>query len=168
MVGVMTFDDIVDVIEQEAEEDIKALGGVRADRGAVRFRLAGDQGPLQLAADQSGYGVPRLLGAQAVRGRAAEDGCARRARADRRKPGRQCDHTDHDGGGSRARHARARRRQCAARHCARTDGRAAQRARLCGDHGRRGSGLVQGAGTRRGDRAGDGLQYGCCGRSAAF
>src|SRR3954465_2856934 len=28
MVGVITFDDIVDVIEQEAEEDIKALGGV--------------------------------------------------------------------------------------------------------------------------------------------
>jgi magnesium transporter len=31
MVGVMTFDDIVDVIEQEAEEDIKALGGVRKE-----------------------------------------------------------------------------------------------------------------------------------------
>jgi magnesium transporter len=30
MVGVITFDDIVDVIEQEAEEDIKALGGVQA------------------------------------------------------------------------------------------------------------------------------------------
>jgi magnesium transporter len=29
MVGVMTFDDIVDVIEQEAEEDIMALGGVQ-------------------------------------------------------------------------------------------------------------------------------------------
>ena len=28
LVGVMTFDDIVDVIEEEAEEDIKALGGV--------------------------------------------------------------------------------------------------------------------------------------------
>jgi magnesium transporter len=28
MVGVITFDDIVDVIEEEAEEDIKALGGV--------------------------------------------------------------------------------------------------------------------------------------------
>ncbi|MEJ0076370.1 MAG: magnesium transporter [Alphaproteobacteria bacterium] len=28
MVGVITFDDVVDVIEQEAEEDIKALGGV--------------------------------------------------------------------------------------------------------------------------------------------
>ena len=32
MVGVMTFDDIVDVIEQEAEEDIKALGGVGGPR----------------------------------------------------------------------------------------------------------------------------------------
>ena len=28
LVGVLTFDDIVDVIEEEAEEDIKALGGV--------------------------------------------------------------------------------------------------------------------------------------------
>jgi magnesium transporter len=28
MVGVITFDDIVDVIEEEAEEDIRALGGV--------------------------------------------------------------------------------------------------------------------------------------------
>ena len=28
LVGVLTFDDIVDVIEQEADEDIKALGGV--------------------------------------------------------------------------------------------------------------------------------------------
>ncbi len=31
LVGVITFDDIVDVIEQEAEEDIKALGGVTGD-----------------------------------------------------------------------------------------------------------------------------------------
>ena len=31
MVGVITFDDIVDVIEQEAEEDIKALGGVKGE-----------------------------------------------------------------------------------------------------------------------------------------
>src|SRR6185436_16002234 len=28
LVGVLTFDDIVDVIEEEADEDIKALGGV--------------------------------------------------------------------------------------------------------------------------------------------
>lgn len=31
LVGVLTFDDIVDVIEEEAEEDIKALGGVTRD-----------------------------------------------------------------------------------------------------------------------------------------
>lgn len=31
LVGVITVDDIVDVIEEEAEEDIKALGGVNAD-----------------------------------------------------------------------------------------------------------------------------------------
>jgi magnesium transporter len=30
LVGVLTFDDIVDVIEQEADEDIRALGGVSA------------------------------------------------------------------------------------------------------------------------------------------
>ncbi|WP_439573888.1 magnesium transporter [Phreatobacter sp.] len=31
LVGVLTVDDIVDVIEEEADEDIKALGGVKAD-----------------------------------------------------------------------------------------------------------------------------------------
>jgi magnesium transporter len=31
LVGVITFDDVVDVIEEEAEEDIKALGGVRSE-----------------------------------------------------------------------------------------------------------------------------------------
>jgi magnesium transporter len=31
LVGVLTFDDIVDVIEQEADEDMRALGGVGAD-----------------------------------------------------------------------------------------------------------------------------------------
>jgi magnesium transporter len=31
LVGVLTFDDIVDVIEEEAEEDIRALGGVSRD-----------------------------------------------------------------------------------------------------------------------------------------
>jgi magnesium transporter len=33
LVGVLTFDDIVDVIEEEAEEDIRALGGVTRDEG---------------------------------------------------------------------------------------------------------------------------------------
>jgi magnesium transporter len=33
LVGVLTFDDIVDVIEEEAEEDIRALGGITRDEG---------------------------------------------------------------------------------------------------------------------------------------
>ena len=53
LVGVLTFDDIVDVIEQEAEEDIKALGGVGARGRAVRLGLDHRQGPLHLAAGQS-------------------------------------------------------------------------------------------------------------------
>ena len=39
LVGVLTFDDIVDVIEEEAEEDIKALGGVGRDGRAVGLGL---------------------------------------------------------------------------------------------------------------------------------
>jgi magnesium transporter len=31
LVGVITFDDVADVIQEEAEEDIRALGGVRPD-----------------------------------------------------------------------------------------------------------------------------------------
>ena len=55
LVGVLTFDDIVDVIEQEAEEDIKALGGVSAyeelsnsvwDIVKARFPLAARQSRL--------------------------------------------------------------------------------------------------------------------------
>jgi len=34
LVGVLTFDDMVDVIEQEADEDIRALAGVNADEEA--------------------------------------------------------------------------------------------------------------------------------------
>lgn len=34
LVGVLTFDDIVDVIEQEADEDMRALAGVNADEEA--------------------------------------------------------------------------------------------------------------------------------------
>ena len=31
LVGIITFDEVADVIEEEAEEDIKALGGVRGE-----------------------------------------------------------------------------------------------------------------------------------------
>src|SRR4029077_12840882 len=46
MVGVITFDDIVDVIEQEAEEDIKALGGVGRTEELSDSVWQGDRGRL--------------------------------------------------------------------------------------------------------------------------
>ena len=119
MVGVMTFDDIVDVIEQEAEEDIKALGGVKGEEELSDSVWTIAQEPLQLAAGQSRDRVPRLLGARPVRGRTAEDGRARRARADRREPGRQCHDADHDHRGARARdRAISARRTPGASSCA--------------------------------------------------
>ena len=59
LVGVLTFDDIVDVIEEEAEEDIKALGGVSGEEELSDIGLDHRQGPLSLAARQSA--APRLL-----------------------------------------------------------------------------------------------------------
>ena len=61
LVGVLTFDDIVDVIEQEAEEDIKALGGVGATkncptRSGHRQRRA-SPGCSSISADRAGRGV---------------------------------------------------------------------------------------------------------------
>ena len=69
LVGVITVDDIVDVISEEAEEDIKALGGVQRRGRAVRPRLvdrakAGFNWLLINLAD----GVPGLVGARPVRG----------------------------------------------------------------------------------------------------
>ena len=104
LVGVLTHDEIVDVIEEEAEEDIRALGGVTHDEELADSVWDDRQGPLQLAADQSRHRVPGLVGAGAVRGLAGKDGGARRAGADRGEPGRQRHHPDHDGGGARARH----------------------------------------------------------------
>ena len=107
LVGVITFDDIVDVIEEEAEEDIKALGGVSRDEELSDSVWTIAREPLQLAAGQSRHRVPGLLGARPVRGPAAEDGGARGAGADRGEPGRQRHDADHDGRGARARDPRA-------------------------------------------------------------
>ena len=90
MVGVITFDDIVDVIEQEAEEDIKALGGVKGEEELSDSVWTIAKSRFNWLLVNLGDRVPRLLGARPVRGRTAEDGRARGARADRREPGRQC------------------------------------------------------------------------------
>ena len=67
LVGVILVDDIVDVLEEEADADIKQLGGVKSGRRALRHGLS-HQGPLQLAVRQYVHGVPGRVGAQALRG----------------------------------------------------------------------------------------------------
>jgi len=49
LVGVITIDDVVDVIEEEADEDLKALGGVTQRRRLVRQRLDHRARSFQLA-----------------------------------------------------------------------------------------------------------------------
>ena len=96
------------MIEEEAEEDIRALGGVTRDEELSELGVDHRARPVQLAAGQPGDRVPGVLGDRPVRGSAGEDGGAGGAGADRRQPGRQCRHADHDGGGARAGDARTR------------------------------------------------------------
>ncbi len=102
LVGVITFDDVADVIEEEAEEDIKALGGVISDeelsdtvwtivRGRFSWLLL-NLGAAFIAANVLGH----------VRGQLQHDGGAGGAGAGGGEPGRQCRHPDHDGRGARA------------------------------------------------------------------
>ena len=61
LVGVVTVDDVVDVIEEEAEEDIKALGGVARQR-SFGFGLDHCSRPISLAAGQSDDRAAGVLG----------------------------------------------------------------------------------------------------------
>ena len=158
LVGVVTVDDVVDVIEEEAEEDIKALGGVTGDEELSDSSLDHRARPVSLAACKSDDRVARVLGDPSVRGLAAEDGGARGADADRRQHGRQCRNPNHDGCGARACYPRPQPRQRLARDPARTRGRAAQRHGVCLDHGDGRRRLVQYQRSGPGDRAGDGVR----------
>ena len=55
LVGVITFDDIVDVIEEEAEEDIKALGGVGREEELSDSVWTIARRPVPLAVRQSAH-----------------------------------------------------------------------------------------------------------------
>ena len=127
LVGVITFDDIVDVIEEEAEEDIKALGGVSGEEELSDsvWTIAKSRFPWLFANLVMCAGVG--LGDQQFRGLDRQDGRARGADADRGQHGRQCRHPDHDRDGARARDPRIVERQCLADHPARNAGRPAQR-----------------------------------------
>ena len=123
LVGVITFDDIVDVIEEEAEEDIKALGGVRSEEELSDsvWTIAKGRFNWLLVNLATAFLASSVLGL--FEGQLAEDGGAGGAGADRREPGRQCRDPDHDGGGARARDPRTVERQCRAHHPARIAGR---------------------------------------------
>ena len=123
LVGVITVDDIVDVIEEEADEDVKALGGVSRDEELSDsvWTIARSRFPWLFA-----NLLTALLASWVIslfERSIGQDGRARRPDADRRQHGRQCRHADHDGRGARARHPRSRPRQCLAGGPARADGR---------------------------------------------
>jgi len=67
LVGVITIDDVVDVIEEEADEDLKALGGVTSDEELSDNVWTIARRPLQLAAGQSRHRLSGVLGAGPVR-----------------------------------------------------------------------------------------------------
>ena len=110
LVGVVTVDDVVEVIEEEADEDILRAGR-RRRRAHHRQRAPDRASPLLVAAGQPGHRDPRLRRHQAVRRHHRAHGGARRADADRGLHGRQRRHPDHDGRRAGAGHRRARRHQ---------------------------------------------------------
>jgi Mg/Co/Ni transporter MgtE len=100
LVGVITVDDVVDVIAEEADEEIKALGGITSDeelsdsiwtiaRGRFNWLL------VNLATALLAASVLGLFKGH------RKDGGARGAGADRGEPGRQRSNPDHDGCGPR-------------------------------------------------------------------
>ena len=102
LVGVITFDDVADVIEEEAEEDIKALGGVTHDEelSDTVWTIARGRFNWLLVNLGTAFLASSVLGL--FEGAIAEDGGAGGAGADRGEPGRQCHDADHDGRRARA------------------------------------------------------------------
>ncbi len=88
LVGVITIDDVVDVIEEEAEEDIKALGGVARDEELSDSVWTIAKGRFNWLLVNLAHRISCVRCAGFVRRSAREDGRARRARTDRGEPGR--------------------------------------------------------------------------------
>ena len=142
LVGVITFDDVVDVIEEEAEEDIKALGGVTDDeelsdsvwtiaRGRFNWLLVNlataflASSVLGLFEGQLQKMVALAVLAPIVASQGGNAATQTMTVAVRALATRDLE-----------------RRQCPARDHARAAGRAAQRHRLCRHHRHRGLCLV--------------------------
>lgn len=134
LVGVLTIDDVVDVIHEEADEDIKRLGGVGDEE--LSDNVLDGAFALPVAFDQSRHGDAVGKRHRPVRRLDREDDRACSADADRRFDGWQCRHADDDGDGARARHPRSRHLQCRPHHPQGGGRRHPQRHCLRDDHGR--------------------------------
>ena len=163
LVGVITFDDIADVIEEEAEEDIKALGGVTHDeelsdtvwtiaRGRFNWLLV-NLGTAFLASSVLGLfegQLQKMVALAVLAPIVASQG------------GNATTQTMTVAVRALATQA-SQRRQRPPRDPARAFRRDAQRRRLRRHYRYRGLCLVQGAGLRHCDWAGDDLQFDCGG-----
>ena len=98
LVGVITADDVVEVIQEEASEDILKMGGVGGESVAdTVWETTRHRFPWLLV--NLGNGHSRLGVICAVRCDHRADGGACRADADRGVDGRQCRNANHDGCG---------------------------------------------------------------------
>ncbi len=128
LVGVITVDDVIDVIKDEATEDVYRLAGVQGDDRVFTAVRVAAQAPA-VAARQPRDGLSRRLGGRPVHQDDRRGRRARRVHARRRRHGRQRGHADADR--DRPRH-RARR----------------------ADLGQLAKGAVQGSGGRARERGG--------------
>ena len=104
LVGVLTIDDVVDVIQQEAEEDLLRMGGVGDEElSDTVFATSRSRVPWLLVNLATAFISASVI--SHVRRDDRGDGGAGGADADRRLARRQCRHADHDGHGARARDA---------------------------------------------------------------
>ncbi len=115
LVGVITADDVVEVVKEEASEDILRMGGV-AGESVFDPVLQTTQHRFLWLFVNLGTAILASLGHQPVRRYDSTNGGACRADADRGLDGRQCRHADHDRRRARAGHARARHGQRAQGH----------------------------------------------------
>ena len=132
LVGTLMIDDIVDVIEEEADADIKALGGVKPGEEISDRVLDTARSRFPWLFANMLHGAHRLQRDPPLRGLDREDGGARGPDADRRLHGRQRRHPDDDGRGARARDPRPRARQRLAHRPPRAHGRRRQRGAVRG------------------------------------
>ncbi len=115
LVGVLTIDDVVDVIQQEAEEDLMRMGGV-GDEELSELVHDDIARPLAVADGQSRHGHSGFTRHRPVRCNDPADGGAGGADADCRIDGRQCRNPDHDRYGARAGDQGYRYLQCQPHH----------------------------------------------------